>query len=63
MAELETYRREDGLYGWRLVSRNGRIVAVDGGQGFRDDHDAERGFEDASAAWAEVRARRSGVGR
>ncbi len=39
---FEPYERDDGLWAWRLISSNGRIVATDGGQGFRDRTDAER---------------------
>lgn len=34
LMKLEIYRRDDGLYAWRLRARNGRIIATDGGQGY-----------------------------
>ena len=40
--EFETYQREDGKWAWRLVAPNGRVIATDAGQGFRDRTDAER---------------------
>lgn len=40
--DAEVYQRDDDQWGWRIRARNGEIVAVDGGQGFRDRTDAER---------------------
>lgn len=37
----ETYQRRDGRYGWRLRARNGRIIAVDGSQGYENRADCE----------------------
>jgi uncharacterized protein YegP (UPF0339 family) len=33
---LDVYRRDDGLWGWRLHCATGRVVAQDGGDGYRD---------------------------
>jgi uncharacterized protein YegP (UPF0339 family) len=33
---LDVYRRDDGLWGWRLRCATGRIVAQSGTQGYRD---------------------------
>jgi hypothetical protein len=33
---LDVYRRDDGLWGWRLHCATGRVVAQDGGCGYRD---------------------------
>jgi hypothetical protein len=34
--QLDVYRRDDRLWGWRLHCATGRIVAQDGGDGFKD---------------------------
>jgi hypothetical protein len=33
---LDVFRREDGCWGWRLHCVTGRVVAQDGGEGFKD---------------------------
>jgi uncharacterized protein YegP (UPF0339 family) len=38
--KLEVFRREDGLWAWRLYAANGRLLAVDGGNGFDNKADA-----------------------
>lgn len=45
MLDIEVYERQDEQWGWRLRAGNGEIVAVDGGQGFRDAHDAARSVQ------------------
>ena len=40
---LEIYRREDGLYDWRLKAANGEIVATSAGQGYTERNDAVEG--------------------
>jgi hypothetical protein len=30
------FRRDDGCWGWRLHCARGRVVAQDGGEGFKD---------------------------
>lgn len=42
--DVEYRERADGKWAWHLRAANGRIVATDGGQGYRDEHDARRGF-------------------
>lgn len=37
-AERNLYEREDGTWGWRLKV-HGRIVAVDGNQGYENESD------------------------
>lgn len=45
MNEPEFYRREDGLWDWRIRNKeNGQIVGNSGGQGFTSQKDARRGF-------------------
>lgn len=34
MSQAEVYKREDGLWAWRLRASNGQIIATDGGQGY-----------------------------
>lgn len=38
--KLEYYLRADGKWAWRLVARNGQVVATDGGQGYENRADA-----------------------
>jgi hypothetical protein len=33
---LDVFRREDGLWGWRLHCATGRVVAQSGAEGYRD---------------------------
>jgi uncharacterized protein YegP (UPF0339 family) len=33
---LDVYRRDDGLWGWRLRCSTGRVVAQSGVEGYRD---------------------------
>ncbi|WP_422935113.1 DUF1508 domain-containing protein [Sinomonas sp. P47F7] len=40
MAERVLYTRNDGKWGWRLEEDNGRIIAIDGGQGYDSESDA-----------------------
>lgn len=37
--KIEIYRRKDNKYAWRLIARNGQIIATDGGQGFENHED------------------------
>lgn len=39
------YERVDNRWGWRQHDGNGEIIAVDGGQGYRDLTDALRAWE------------------
>lgn len=39
-SRIEVYRRGDGKWAWRLIARNGRVIAVDGGQGYDNEADA-----------------------
>lgn len=41
--DLEIYKREDGLFDWRLVAANGEIIATSGGQGYTERNDALEG--------------------
>jgi len=41
----ELYRRKDRRWAWRVVAANGKIVAVDGGQGYERRIDAVGIFE------------------
>jgi uncharacterized protein YegP (UPF0339 family) len=34
--KLELFRRPDRLWAWRLLAASGRVIAVDGGDGFED---------------------------
>lgn len=38
--KVEFYQREDKKWAWRMVARNGNIVATDGGQGYENLRDA-----------------------
>lgn len=38
--KVEFYQREDDRWAWRLIARNGNIVATDGGQGYENLRDA-----------------------
>ncbi len=38
--KLEVYRREDGLWAWRLHAANGRVVATNGDDGYDNKADA-----------------------
>lgn len=40
MAERLLYTRADGKWSWHLRADNGRIIAVDGGQGYENLEDA-----------------------
>lgn len=40
MSKRVLYERSDGTWAWRLVADNGRIVAVDGSQGYENEADA-----------------------
>ena len=40
MAERVVYQREDCKWAWRLRADNGRIIAVDGSQGYEKEADA-----------------------
>ncbi|MEA5456836.1 DUF1508 domain-containing protein [Sinomonas sp. JGH33] len=40
MAERILYTRNDGRWGWRLEEDNGRIIAIDGGQGYESESTA-----------------------
>lgn len=40
VAKRVVYQRTDCLWGWRLVTDNGRIVATDGNQGYENEGDA-----------------------
>ena len=42
MQSIEIYERADGRWAWRLVARNGRIIATDGGQGYENRADCEQ---------------------
>jgi uncharacterized protein YegP (UPF0339 family) len=48
----EVYKREDGLWDWRVVADNGNIVATSGGQGYTERNDAREAFERLAAAFA-----------
>ena len=37
---VEIYKRDDGLWDWRMKADNGEIVATSGGQGFTERNDA-----------------------
>lgn len=39
---IEIYQRADNRWAWRLLARNGRIIATDGGQGYENRADCER---------------------
>ena len=56
--EFETYQREDGKWAWRLVAPNGRVIATDAGQGFRDRTDAERSISlvRVASGWRQLQA-------
>lgn len=41
MPRLETYRRTDGRWAWRLITENGNIIATDGGQGYENREDCD----------------------
>lgn len=45
MEKAEVYRREDGLFDWRVRAANGEIVATSGGQGFTERNDARAAVE------------------
>lgn len=45
VARFVIYPREDGMFGWKLKASNGRVIATDHGQGFRDPADAERSID------------------
>lgn len=40
MATRLLYRRDDGLWAWRLTADNGQVIATDGGQGYENEDDA-----------------------
>lgn len=40
MAKRRVYEREDGKWGWQLVSDNNNIIATDGSQGYENEQDA-----------------------
>lgn len=40
--KLEIYRRDDRKWAWRLLTKNGSVVATDGGQGYERRVDCER---------------------
>lgn len=40
MAKRRVYEREDGKWGWQLVSDNNNIIATDGNQGYDNEQDA-----------------------
>jgi uncharacterized protein YegP (UPF0339 family) len=50
--KVEVYQREDGLWDWRAIAANGRIVATSGGQGYTSERHTIRGFQAAFAALA-----------
>jgi uncharacterized protein YegP (UPF0339 family) len=52
--QLDVYRRDDGLWGWRLHCATGRIVAQDGGDGFKDKVTAAMTARDVLAGDLEV---------
>jgi uncharacterized protein YegP (UPF0339 family) len=39
-AERLLYRRADGKWAWQLTAANGRVIAVDGSQGYDNEDDA-----------------------
>lgn len=39
---IEVYRRDDGLWAWRLRAANSQIVATDGAQGYVNRYGAVR---------------------
>lgn len=41
MATLHCYKRDDNKWAWRLTADNGRIVAVDGSQGYENYADCQ----------------------
>jgi uncharacterized protein YegP (UPF0339 family) len=47
-AHFEIYPRKDNLFGWRLKSANGEIVAQS--EGYDSAYNAERGAADAAQA-------------
>jgi uncharacterized protein YegP (UPF0339 family) len=51
---LVVYRREDGLYDWRLVADNGQIIATSGGQGYTERNDAVEGAARVAKAFRET---------
>jgi len=57
VANLEFYKREDGLFDWRLISSNGQIVATSGGQGYTERNDAVEGAARARELFMEVEVR------
>lgn len=40
-ARLTVYERPDRKWGWRVVSENGWVIAIDGGQGFATANEAD----------------------
>jgi Uncharacterized conserved protein len=43
--EIVVYKREDGLWDWRMKAGNGEIIATSGGQGFTERNDATEAVE------------------
>ena len=56
---VEVYKRQDGLWDWRLNAANGQIVATSGGQGYTERNDALAGwlnvYDLTDYTWIEVR--------
>lgn len=40
VAKRVVYQREDCKWAWRLVAANGKVIAVDGSQGYENEVDA-----------------------
>jgi len=43
--EIVVYKRDDGLWDWRMKAGNGEIIATSGGQGFTERNDAVEAAE------------------
>ncbi len=41
----EVYKREDGLFDWRMIAPNGEIVSTSGGQGYTERNDAQEAID------------------
>lgn len=53
-AHAEVFKRKDGKFGWRIVAANGKVMAADGNQGFRDRRDARRAVKDLERSMADA---------
>lgn len=55
MPVVEYYRREDGLWDWRLISSNGRLLCSSL-QGYTSEANAREGFDATVRAVLELTA-------